>query len=178
MIMSTHFSETLRSMATRSRTVAADAHLFHREDPVSDLFIVETGRIDLQRHSDSGTVIILQRAGAGDLLAEASLFSTRYHCDAVATAPASVLCIPKQRLRGRLRGDSDFAEAWMQHLGVKIQAMRLRSEILSLKTVAERLDAWLTWHGEAPAKGEWKRLAQEIGISPEALYRELSNRRS
>jgi hypothetical protein len=28
-----------------------------------------------------------------------------------------------------------------------------------------------------PSKGEWKALAEDIGVSPEALYRELSKRR-
>jgi hypothetical protein len=28
-----------------------------------------------------------------------------------------------------------------------------------------------------PPKGEWKSVAEQIGVSPEALYRELSRRR-
>lgn len=28
-----------------------------------------------------------------------------------------------------------------------------------------------------PAKGEWKSVAQQIGVSPEALYREIARRR-
>lgn len=31
---------------------------------------------------------------------------------------------------------------------------------------------------EAPPKGEWKQLAQQIGASPEALYREFARRRT
>ena len=48
---------------------------------------------------------------------------------------------------------------------------------LSLRTVAERLDAWIAASGRYPAKGEWKTVAAEIGNSPEALYRELAKRR-
>ena len=34
------------------------------------------------------------------------------------------------------------------------------------------------WNGEGlPAKGTWKTVANEIGTSPEALYRELAKRR-
>jgi CRP-like cAMP-binding protein len=178
LIMSMSLSEALWTMATRPRTLAAGEHAFHRDDPVSLLFIVVEGRINLLRFSEAGAAIVLQRAGAGDILAEASLFSERYHCDAVADTPASLLCIPKRRFRGRLRSDPDFAEAWARHLGREIQITRLRSEVLSLKTVAARFDAWLAWHGEAPAKGEWKQLAHEIGVSPEALYRELAKRRN
>jgi hypothetical protein len=50
---------------------------------------------------------------------------------------------------------------------------------LSLKTVAERLEGWLIWRGGGlPPKGAWKDIAAEIGVSPEALYRELAKRRS
>lgn len=51
--------------------------------------------------------------------------------------------------------------------------------MLSLKTVAERLDAWTAANqGAPPIKGEWKTVAVEMGVSPEALYRELAKRRA
>ncbi len=49
---------------------------------------------------------------------------------------------------------------------------------MTMKNVAARLDAWTAWHGEAtPSKGERKFVAHQIGVSPEALYRELAKRR-
>ncbi len=54
----------------------------------------------------------------------------------------------------------------------------MRSEIVALKTVAQRLDAWLTWHDAIPPKGECRALAFEIAVSPEALYRELGKRKA
>jgi hypothetical protein len=49
---------------------------------------------------------------------------------------------------------------------------------VSLKTVAERLDAWLALHDDGlPPKGQRLRVASEIGVTPEALYRELARRR-
>jgi hypothetical protein len=45
--------------------------------------------------------------------------------------------------------------------------------------VAERLDAWIAWNdGNSPEKGEWKLVANQIGVSPEALYREIGKRRN
>jgi CRP-like cAMP-binding protein len=88
-----------------------------------------------------------------------------------------VQSIPKRGLLGRLRNEPDFAQAWAAHLAREIQIMRFRSEVLSLKTVASRLDAWLAWQGELPLKGQWKEVANQIGVSPEALYREMAKRR-
>jgi hypothetical protein len=40
-----------------------------------------------------------------------------------------------------------------------------------------RLEAWLAWNdGVLPTKGAWKHLAEELGVSPEALYREITRR--
>ncbi|MCF6272954.1 MAG: hypothetical protein L3J37_07145 [Rhodobacteraceae bacterium] len=62
-------------------------------------------------------------------------------------------------------------------LAYALRKSRKRAEILALKTVKPRLEAWLTWnHGLLPAKGAWHHVADEVGISKEALYRELSRR--
>jgi CRP/FNR family transcriptional regulator, dissimilatory nitrate respiration regulator len=50
--------------------------------------------------------------------------------------------------------------------------------MLALRTVAARLDAWCAANdGMAPARGAWRVVAAEIGVSPETLYRELARRR-
>ena len=64
-------------------------------------------------------------------------------------------------------------------MGRALRQARMRAEILSLKTVAARLSAWAEWQGGVlPARGKWRSLADEPGVSPEALYREMARRRS
>ncbi len=43
--------------------------------------------------------------------------------------------------------------------------------------VADRLDAWLCEGHLLPNKGRWQDVASELGVSREALYRELARRR-
>jgi len=176
--MSEFISDLLKMFDGRDRSLDAGEPLFHRGDPVSALYIVTDGEVHLIRYQENGDAIILQRAGAGDVLAEASLFSDRYHCAAVARTRTAATGIPRRALRARLREDPDFAEAWAAHFAREIQNTRFRSEVLSLRTVGARLDAWLTWHDAMPPKGAWKELAFEIGVSPEALYREMAKRRT
>jgi CRP-like cAMP-binding protein len=64
------------------------------------------------------------------------------------------------------------------HLANAVQEARLRAEIRSLRTTAERLDAWLGEGRALPVKGQWQDLAGELGVTREALYRELAKRRS
>ena len=152
--------------------------VFARGDTVRKMFQVVHGEVHLMRHQRDGTAIIVQRAGPGCILAEASLLVDQYHCDAVAVQPTRLNSISRQAVATRLATDSGFACAWIAHLAGEVQAARLRIEIVSMKTVSARLDAWIAWHdGELPAKGAWKSVATEIGVTPEALYRELGRRR-
>lgn len=178
-IMSTGLDAHLSALPSSESVFDEGRFLFHRGDPVRKMFVVVEGAVHLIRSQRNGATIILQRAGAGDLLAEASLFSDRYHCDAVAVAPARVRRVARSAVLASLERRAGFAAAFAEHLGRQVQDSRLRAEILSLKTVTQRLDAWLVGHdGKLPAKGDWKRVAMEIGVSPEALYRELARRRT
>lgn len=176
-IMSPPLPVLLKSLGGAERRLTDGAVLFHRDDPVERLFLVQEGSVELVRVQSDGTSIVLQRAGRNAVLAEASVFSERYHCDAVAARASTLLAVPMGSVRARLAGSPDFAEAWARHLAGEVQKARLRSEILSLRTVAERLEAWLSAEETGlPPRGEWKSLAHRLAVSPEALYRELARR--
>ena len=178
-IMSDGFIERLIEMADSRCTLAQGARLFHQNDRVSTVFVVEEGLVALTRHQRDGASIVLQRATRQTVLAEASVYSEIYHCDGVVARPSIVCHFAKTVFLERLRRDDAFANLWAAHLAGEVQAARLRSEILSRNTVAERLEGWLAWQGNGlPAKGRWKDLAEQIGVSPEALYRELAKRRA
>ena len=51
------------------------------------------------------------------------------------------------------------------------------AEIRSLRSVSDRLDAWIAEYGPMPNKGLWQGVANELSVSREALYRELARRR-
>lgn len=177
-VMSEGPVELFRRLSATCRSLEGGTFLFHAQDPVAELFVVEEGEVHLLRRRPDGTSLILQRAGAGALVAEASLVSTHYHCDAITTRPTRVSAVAKPALLAAMTDDRDLALAWLTHLAREVRAARLRAEILALRTVAERLDAWLAEpDGMLPEKGSWHMLAGELGVSPEALYRELAKRR-
>ncbi|MGE0233156.1 MAG: Crp/Fnr family transcriptional regulator [Flavobacteriaceae bacterium] len=163
--------------ASRRREMAAGEFLFHRDDPVRWMFLVIEGEIRLLRYQENGEPVILQRARDDEIPAEASLYSHSYHCDAIAATDCRLLAVPKAAFHQRLKDDPGLYDAWSGGLAREVQRGRQRSEILTLRTVSQRLDAWLTWNRDLPPKGRWLRLAQEIGVSAEALYREIARRR-
>lgn len=169
--------EQLRNLRQIERSFAEGQYLFHREDRVKSMFLIQSGSVHLIRHQKDGRAVVLQRAATDSILAEASLFTPEYHCDAIATSPVVARAISRAAMQQQFFADQEFARAWVIHLTGEIRSARLRAEILTLKTVAERLDAWVAEQGELPSKGNWKALAQEIGVSSEALYREIARRR-
>ncbi|MBP1882437.1 Crp/Fnr family transcriptional regulator [Sinorhizobium mexicanum] len=177
--MSETIISELRPRATAQKSFEKGEHLFHRDNRVLSMFLVTDGGVHLVRYQADGNMAVLQRSGPGMLLAEASVFSERYHCDAVAIMTTCALVVPIAEVRQLLNDDPAFARAWTIHLSRELQSARKRAEIVALRTVSARLDAWVTWNdGRLPAKGDWRALAEEIGVSPEALYREISRRRS
>jgi CRP/FNR family transcriptional regulator, dissimilatory nitrate respiration regulator len=74
----------LKGLRARPQHFESGQSLFRRGDPATDMHFVLTGAVHLVRYQSDGSVLILQRAGPGSILAEASLYSGTYHCDAVA----------------------------------------------------------------------------------------------
>ena len=158
------------------RGLAASETLFRRDETVLSVYLVRTGRIALERPLADGAPLTLHTAGAGDLLAEASLFADTYHCDAVACVTARVAAAPKTRFLAMLRASPTVTIELLSRAAREVQAQRARVEILRMRKVRDRLDAWLDLHGEPP-KGGWVDVAGAIGVTQPALYRELARRR-
>ena len=74
--------------------------------------------------------------------AEASLFASRYHCDAVAEQASRMARIGKAKVLRALREDPRRSFELAAHLAGEVQGARARAELLSLRTVGERLQAW------------------------------------
>ncbi len=169
--------EYLDNLRQIERSFREGQYIFHRDDRVKSMYLIEVGSAQLIRYHRNGSAVVLQRASAGSILAEASLFTSAYHCDAIVTSPVVAHLISKAAMQQLFYSDQDFAKAWATHLASEVRNARLRAEMLTLRTVSERLDSWLADKGQLPEKGNWKAIAQEIGTSPEALYREIARRR-
>lgn len=160
------------------RALAVNDRLFSSGETVVSVFLIRSGRVDLVRYSGDGQKMILAHAGPGDIVAEASAYSETYHCDAIVAAGGEAAAVARSSFRERLREDPDLADQWAHHLAVALRNARARTEMRSLRRVADRLDAWLAAGNEFPPHGHLQDVAAEIGVTREALYRALSARRS
>jgi len=178
MIMLTDIFEILCDKGALSLRYDPGTLLFSRRDKVGSLFLLEHGEVKLSRSLITGKELVLHRARAPGIVAEASVYSATYHCDAVCLSHCTIVRLPVSRFLHLIENNTELSRAWSAHLARTLQSTRFRSEILTMKKVSERLDAWFDWHGDKlPPKGRWRQVAAEIGVSPEALYRELARRR-
>ncbi|WP_114972725.1 Crp/Fnr family transcriptional regulator [Rhodoferax ferrireducens] len=165
----------LRPACTYLKSKRGDRLFTLRKKP-QRMFYVASGEVVLQRVGVQGDSLVLQRVRQG-FVAEASLQSAHYHCDAVVTSPADLIAIPIEPLRQALVTDPAFAMRWIAMLNQELKRLRLQCERLSLRGVADRLLHLIETEGERgrlPLRAGLKSVAAELGVSHEALYRTVA----
>ncbi len=155
---------------------AANTALFLTGEQPRWMFFVLTGEVVLERHGTDGQQACLQRCQGG-FVGEASLTSSRYHCDARTTLSTRVTKVPIQALRQALKNDVAFAERWIAMLSREVRQLRLQNERLSLPKVQDRLLHLIETEG---TDGRYaltcyvKDLAKQLAVTHEALYRAIA----
>lgn len=164
----------LRALAKRINAKTG-ATLFRIGDPVRHVHLVIQGEARLIRLDRHGDVVNLQRSRGG-FIAEASLDSQTYHCDAVTTEPTTLLLFPATAFRNALEIDPTFRREWQSLLAKEVRKLRAQCERLSLNSAVDRINHYIEsegLHGEVHLSQTRKALAAELGLSHEALYRAL-----
>ncbi len=155
---------------------AANTALFLTGEQPRWMFFVLTGEVVLERHGIDGQQACLQRCQSG-FVGEASLTSSRYHCDARTTLSTRVTKVPIQAMRQALKNDVAFAERWIAMLSREVRQLRLQNEGLSLPKVQDRLLHLIETEG---TDGRYaltcsiKDLAKQLAVTHEALYRAIA----
>jgi CRP-like cAMP-binding protein len=169
---------SVRAAATERR-LGTGQTLFRAGTKSAGLYDVVSGTVRLVRVDLSGREAILQTASTGDSLAEASLFSPSYHCDAIAATDAIVRLYPKAAVLAELQRDPKFARAFAAMLARQVMTLRTRLERRNIHSARERIRHFLTVNVGVDGRtvaltGTLKELAADLGLTHEALYRSLA----
>lgn len=160
------------------RDLRLDQVLFRQGDAATAIYFVEKGRLRLERHSEDGHHLTLHSAGPGEFLAEASLFSDFYHCDAVAVSAAQVRVYPKRDVLAAMLADPASAEGLVAYMARQLQKLRHRAELRTIRSARRRVMLYLEHHTEehrqVKVEGELQQIAAELGLTREAFYRTLA----
>lgn len=168
----------IAGVAPTLRRVAAEAALFRQGDPTFGFFRLVSGGIRLVRVTPAGAQVAMHGVRPGELFAEASLFSPRYHCDAIASRASEVLVYPKRELLRRLKEHPEDLWRFAGELAHRVQQLRTRLEVRQIRAAPQRVLQSLRLRcGEGGAwriEGTLKQFAEEVGLTHEALYRALA----
>lgn len=165
----------LRSLCTDLSCTQGDWIFRQKKKPVH-MFYVASGEVILQRIGVQGESFVLQRTRHG-FVAEASLQSNSYHCDALVTVSGDLIAIPIESIRQTMLTDPVFAMRWMMMLNRELRRLRGQCERLSIKGVKGRLLHLIETEGDGgrlSLGAGLKSLASELGVTHEALYRTVA----
>lgn len=155
----------------RALRLAAGEALFLQGDRTRGLFYLADGQVELVRHLESGHRLTVHRANGGESFAEASLFADTYHCDARATSACVGVQLNRHAVLRLMESDPAFARALTKRFAHQIQIYRRRLELVSIKGAQERTFAAIC---DGMLSGTVLQLANDIGLSHEAVYRALT----
>lgn len=155
--------------------VPARSTVFASGDVAEDIFFLLSGEIRLLRRSLSGDEIVLGQRKSG-FLAEHVLFQNEYDCDSVTLKASKLLALPRIAFAKVLK-DTSLGDDWNRYLVRELRLTRSRAERLALNTARERIIHYI-WtfgrRGELSVTQTKKDWAVDLGLTHEALYRELA----
>jgi CRP-like cAMP-binding protein len=171
-------SPAVRAVAI-DRKLKAGETLFRLGDKTGGLYEIVSGGVRLARVDRSGREVVLYVAGAGETIAEASLFSPHYHCDAIASTDAVVRLYPRAAVLSAFETEPKSAQAFAATLARQVMGLRTRIEQRNIRSARERVRHYLSVNADTDGRGvalpgTLKDLAAELGLTHEALYRTLA----
>jgi CRP-like cAMP-binding protein len=172
-------SAALRAAGTE-RTLEAGETLFRQGTRTVGLYEIVRGKVRLARFDRSGREVVLYTATPGQTIAEASLFSPTYHCNAIATTDAVVRLYPKAKVMAELQDDPEAARSLMAMFARQVMTLRTSLEQRNIRSARDRVRHYLAVNLGADGRtvdlaGSIKELAAQLGLTHEALYRTLSD---
>lgn len=153
--------------------------VFRRADAATAVYEVRSGRVRLERNQDDGSILVVGVLLAGDGLAEASVFGESYHCDAVAEVASRLAVYGRERVLRQLDEEPDLASRWLARASAEVRRLRALLELRGIRPLTTRVTAWLRLRDEVSGQSgsadrPLRAMADELGVSPEALYRALA----
>lgn len=176
-----HITLTALACHAKPHRHADGATLFHEGDPARHCLLVEHGAVELLRYDAAGDERMLQRFGAGALVAEAAMFLPhgRHPMTARAHGNARVWQLPRQTLHTACASHPALALRLLQALSQCLCQHVNEVDWLTRSNAQERLARYVLAlaghqgeHIELPTSQ--RHLAARLGVRAETLSRLLA----
>lgn len=157
--------------------------LFRQGSIARAVYCLDSGQVSMVRHTIDGHRVTLHVVQAGEIFAEASLFSRVYRCDAVANKPSVVRALRKDVLRRRLATEPEITLRLLQRVAQQLHRARTLLELRNIRSADERVMSHLRLlsaeSGDRRMPVEIKQpliqIASDLGLTHEAYYRAIAS---
>ena len=182
-------ADALQVLAGRSRRrrFGANEALFHKGDPGQTLYIVVSGRVNIQNVTISGEVVHVAQRGPGEVFGELALFDSKPRmADSVTGEPCELLMLDRTEFIRCVEESPRIAINVMACLGDRLREAaeqhESRQELDVTGRVAERILELAEAHGVAEGSGEIRlvvkvtqqAIAEHVGTTRESVNRALA----
>lgn len=154
-------------------------------DNCSNIGIVLSGSIEIQRIYESGRVVVMERLNEGNIFGEVIIFSdySKYPATIMATEKSEIMYISKENILALCKDNICFLNNFMGLLSKKILMLNKKIKSMSYKTIAQKISNYIIEeHRKQKAMNiklnhTKKEIADMMGIPRPSLSRELINLR-
>ena len=155
-------------------------HLFFSEQPSNGFYYIKSGLIRLYKSGEEGNEVELNRLGKGNFIGEVILFSSEtFPVNALAVELSTTLFFDKTTILSSIAQTPSIAQSFLKLLAQKCISLNQSLELLTLKTVRERLLLHLNLLARRQGTNTIKlpmtklELAKSLGTISETLSRNL-----
>ncbi len=162
----------------RRREVSDREVIFLEGSPADSIFYVESGCVKLVIHPQDGKRLTLYRARQGEVFVEDHLMLDTYNVTAIADQDTVLQYVSKQLILDEIQSRPEIAMRYIECLGGRYYALRVSYERLGITSAKLRVLHLLASmsaeeHGPLDLAGRMKSLADDLNLTPEAVYRAL-----
>jgi CRP-like cAMP-binding protein len=146
------------------RSFAAGTVLFREGDPGFDMFVIQSGRVQLSRHLRQHDAVIATLT-AGDFFGEMAIVNNRPRsATATVTEDAVLLVIDQRTFEAMIRGNAEIAVRIIRKLAGRLDQANAQVEVLLLRDVNHRLAHYLRRIAETNAVRDGAGLRIDLGV--------------
>lgn len=172
------FCEELSTKLPFERIVLGKSEsLFLQDQKIKKFYFLRQGVLKLVRSTIEGEQSIMHVAYAGEFIAEASLFSEKYHCFAIAESESEIISYNKADFLAYLDTSSSAMLSLLKTFAQQVRDLRVINEIKNINSAKQRILAYLSnakdGNNVIQLSISLKDTAYKIGLAHETFYREL-----
>jgi len=171
------FSEAVTNRLRRREVMDREV-IFLEGTPADSIYYVESGCVKLVIHPQDGKRLTLYRARQGEVFVEDHLMLDTYNVTAIADQDTVLQYVSKQLILDEIQSRPEIAMRYLECLGGRYYRLRVSYERLGITSAKFRvLHLLASMAAEEPGPldlaGRMKSLADDLNLTPEAVYRAL-----